>query len=134
MEIKTYGTLALVAAFSLIITIFSGCGNSEGDGLALGDIPRYPDATEGEAMAHSSFGGVVGGSLAQYTTTDPYDEVVDFYTEALANYDTEVISHKSELGRQAAISVPKENGMTSIAIQEFTEEGTVNITFMEVGS
>ena len=42
-------------------------------------------ATKGETMAQSSFGGVVGGSLEQFTTTDSYEEVVDFYTEALTN-------------------------------------------------
>jgi hypothetical protein len=29
--------------------------------------------------------------------------------------------------------MPRENGMISVVIQEFTEEGTVNITFMVVG-
>jgi hypothetical protein len=85
-------------------------------------------------MEQSSFGGIVEGNLAQFTTTDAYDAVVDFYTEALTNYDTELISLKSELGRQTAISIPQENRMTSVAIQEFSEEGKVNITLMEAGS
>ena len=132
MGIKTCGTL--IIAVALLVNIFTGCGNSDGDGLSLGDIPRYPNATAGESMEQSSFGGVVEGNLAQFTTTDAYDAVVDFYAEALKHYNPEVISHKSELGRQTAISIPQENRMTSVAIQEFTEEGKVNITLMEVGS
>jgi len=134
MDIRTCGTLVIAVAFALLITIISGCGSSDGDGLSFQDIPRYPNATEGETMEQSSFGGIVEGNLAQFTTTDVYDAVVDFYTEALKNYDTELISLKSELGRQTAISIPHENRMTSVAIQEFTEEGKVNITLMEVGS
>ena len=134
MGIRTYRTLVMVVAFALLANILTGCGSSDGDGLALQDIPRYPNATVGESMEQSSFGGVVEGTLAQFTTTDSYDDVVDFYTDALTNYDTEVISHKSELGRQTAISIPQKNGITSVAIQEFTEEGKVNITLMEVGS
>jgi hypothetical protein len=44
------------------------------------------------------------------------------------------MDHESELGRQTAISIPQKKGMITVAIQEFTEEGTVNITFMAVGS
>ncbi len=134
MGIRTCGTLVIAVAVALLINILSGCGSSDGDGLSFQDIPRYPNATAGESMDQSSFGGVVEGNLAQFTTTDAYDAVVDFYTEALTNYDTELISLKSELGRQTAISIPQENRMTSVAIQEFTEEGKVNITLMEVGS
>ena len=134
MDIRNCGIFAMVVAFALLINILTGCGDSDGDGLAFQDIPRYPNATAGESMDPSSFGGIVEGNLAQFSTTDSYDDVVDFYTYALTNYDTEVISHKSELGRQTAISIPQENGITSVAIQEFTEEGKVNITLMEVGS
>jgi hypothetical protein len=132
MGIKTCGTL--IIAVALLVNIFTGCGNSDGDGLSLQDIPPYPNATAGASMEQSSFGGIVEGNLAQFTTTDSYDAVVDFYTEALTNYDTELISLKSELGRQTVISIPQENRMTSVAIQEFTEEGKVNITLMEAGS
>ena len=85
-------------------------------------------------MKQSSPGGIVGGSLAQFTTTDPFDEVVEFYSDALNKYDPQVLSHTSDLGRQTAISIPQKKGMISVAIQEFTAEGKVNITFMEVGS
>jgi hypothetical protein len=124
----------MVIAFALLITIPTGCGSSGGDGPSLQNIPRYPNATEGESMKLSSPGGIVGGSLAQFTTTDLFDEVVDFYTGALNKYDPEFISHTSELGRQTAISIPQKNGMISVAIQEFTAEGKVNITFMAAGS
>jgi hypothetical protein len=44
------------------------------------------------------------------------------------------MNHESELGRQTAISIPQKKGVITVAIQEFTEDGTVNITFMAVGS
>ena len=134
MDIKIRGTLAMAVAFALFMCIFTGCGNSSGDGLSLQDIPRYPNATETESMEHSSPGGLVGGKLTQFTTTDSFDEVVEFYADALNKYDPEFTSHKSELGRQTAIPIPQKNGMISVAIQEFTEEGNVNITLMAVGS
>ena len=134
MNIRIHGTIALVVAFALFITISTGCGNSGSDGPTLQDIPHYPNATEGESMEPSSPAGFVGGKLAQFTTTDSFDEVVDFYTDALNKYDPEFLSHTSELGRQTAISIQRKKGMISVAIQEFTEEGKVNITLMAVGS
>ena len=85
-------------------------------------------------MGQSSPGGMVHGNLAQFTTTDSFDQVLEFYTNALREYDPEFMSHTSELGRQAALSIRRENGILSVAIQEFSEEGTVNITLMAVGS
>jgi hypothetical protein len=134
METRIGGTLAMVIVLALLIIIPAGCGNSGGDGPSLENIPRYPYATEGESMEQSSPGGFVSGSFAQFTTTDPFDEVVEFYTDALSEYDPESMSHTSDLGRQTAISIPQKNGMISVAIQEFTSEGKVNITFMAVGS
>jgi hypothetical protein len=58
---------------------------------------------------------------------------MDFYTDALNKYNPKFMSNISELGRQTAISIPKKNGMISVAIQEFAEEERVNITFMAVG-
>lgn len=133
MNTTTRGTLAMAVALALLIHGATGCGSSSGDGPSLQDIPRYPNATEGESMAHSSPGGFMSGNLAQFTTTDSFDEVLEFYTEALGKYDPELMSHTSELGRQTAISIPREGGMTTVAIQEFTAEGTVNITLMAVG-
>lgn len=77
--------------------------------------------------------GMVGGGLAQYSTSDDYEEVVAFYIDSLVNHHQELMNHTSELGRQTVLSIAKENGMVSVAIQEFTEEGQVAITFMEVG-
>ncbi|MFC1488517.1 hypothetical protein ACFL6B_01580 [Thermodesulfobacteriota bacterium] len=133
MNIKKHGTLALVVAFVLLVNIPMGCGNSNSKGLSMQDVPRYPNATEVESMEQSSLGGLVGGKLAQFTTTDSFDEVLDFYADALNKYNPEHMSHTSELGRQTAISIPQKNGMISIAIQEFTEEEKVNITLMAVG-
>ena len=134
MNVRIHGTLAMAVALALLTIIPAGCGSSSGDGLSLQDLPRYPNATEGESMEQSSLGGIVGGSLAQFTTTDSFDEVMDFYTDALNKHDPEFLSHTSELGRQTAISIPQKNGMISVAIQEFSAEGKVNITLMAVGS
>ena len=134
MNLRIRGTLPMVIAFVLLISVPTGYGSSGGDGPSLQDIPRYPHATAGESMEQSSPFGMVGGKLEQFTTTDPFDEVVDFYSDALNKYDAEFMSHTSDLGRQTAISIPQKNGMISVAIQEFTAEGKVNITFMAVGS
>ena len=133
MNTRIHGTLAMMIAFVLLISIPTGCGSSGGGGPSLQDIPRYPNAIEGESMEQSGPFGMMGGKLVQFTTTDPFDEVVDFYSDALYKYDTEFMSHTSDLGRQTAISIPQKSGMISVAIQEFTEEGKVNITFMAVG-
>jgi hypothetical protein len=134
MSQELHRTLAINIAFAVLIGMPIACGGSEGNGPSLQDIPRYPGATEGESLAQSSPGGFVRGNLAQFTTTDSFDQVLEFYTEALREYDPELMSHRSELGRQAALSIPRGNGVVSVAIQEFTEEGTVNITLMSVGS
>jgi hypothetical protein len=126
-------TLAIAAALAALLGALPGCGSSGGDGPSLKDLPRYPNAVEGESMGQSSPGGMLSGSLSQFTTADPFEQVVGFYTDALSQYDPELMSHTSELGRQTAISMPQQNGMVSVVIQEFTAEGTVNITFMAVG-
>ena len=133
MKNRVHATLARVAVFALQIVIAMGCGDSSGIESALRDIPHYPGATAGESMQNSLPGGFLAGALEQFTTTDPFEEVVVFYTDALYEYDTELMNHESELGRQTAISIPQKKGMITVAIQEFTEEGTVNITFMAVG-
>jgi hypothetical protein len=123
-------TLLVLLSGALMLT---ACGNSASDGPAMSDIPTYPNAEIGETMEQHFPGGMMGGSLQQYSTTDSYEDVLDFYTDALIEYETELMEHPSELGRQAAISILKENGVITVAIQEFTAEGSVNITFMEVG-
>ncbi len=133
MNKRIRGALAMTIVAVLMIHVATGCGSSGGEGPSLQDIPRYPNATAGESMAHSSPGGFMSGSLEQYTTTDSFDDVLEFYQEALGEHDPEYMSHTSELGRQTAISIRREGGMTTVAIQEFTAEGTVNITFMAVG-
>jgi len=134
MSKTIHGTLAILIALALLVGIPIGCGSSGGGGPSLQSIPHYPNATEGESMEQYSPGGIVAGRLVQFTTTDPFDDVVDFYTDALDKFDPEFVSHTSDLGRQTALSMPQENGMISVAIQEFTSEGKVNITFMAVGS
>jgi len=133
MKIRMNGRMKLMIVLVLLMGFSAGCG-SGGDELSLQDIPRYPNATEGESMAKSSPGGMVGGKLVQFSTTDSFDDVVDFYTDALNKYDPQIMSHTSGLGRQTAISISQKKGMISIAIQELSSEGKVNITFMAVGS
>lgn len=134
MNIRIRGTPALLFVSALFVIIHAGCGKSGGDVPSLEDIPSYPNATEVESMEQSSPGGLVGGKLVQFTTTDSFDEVVDFYTDALNEYDPQFISQPSELGRQTAISIQRKKRVISVAIQEFTEEGKVNITHMSLGS
>lgn len=132
MHTGTHGKLVIILALAMLTTLFIGCGGSADSGPALKDIPRYPDTTEGESMEQSGFAGMVG-NFSQFTTTNDYEDVVDFYDDALQKYEPKVMSHTSELGRQTAFSMPRKTGMVSVAIQEFTEEGKVNITFMGVG-
>ncbi len=70
----------------------------------------------------------------QYTTTDSYNDVMAFYIDALIDEETDVISYKSDLGRQIVISTKQDNGVISIAIQEFSRERRVSITLMGLGS
>jgi len=128
-RIQTQGILIFL--WLLLSILLSGCGKEQNQGPALQDIPLYPNATIGETMQASML-GMMGGSLAQYSTTDSYDEVMTFYNDSLTPYDPEVMPHSSELGRQAALSIKRGNGLVTISVQEFTEENTVAITFMEV--
>jgi len=134
METRVPTMLSLMVLIALLIGFATGCGSSSDIQSALQEIPHYPNAIEGESMEQSLPGGFLGGSFTQFTTNDPFDDVLTFYTDALYQYDTELMEHESELGRQTAISIPQKKGVITVAIQEFTEEGTVNITFMAVGS
>ena len=126
--------ITMMIAFAPLIGIPMGRQSPVDDGSSTQDIPLYPNAYDGESIEGSSPGGFLGGKLEQFTTTDPFENVVDFYTDALNRYSPEFVSHTSELGRQTAISIPEKNGMISIAIQEFIEEGKVNITFMSLAN
>ena len=134
MNVRRLGRLAMMAVFALLISMLVGCGSADNTGPSLQNIPRYPNASAGESMQQSSLGGIVGGKLEQFTTTDSFDEVMDFYSQALDQHKPEFLSHKSPLGRQTAISIPQDHGMITVAVQEFTAEGVVNITLMAVGS
>jgi len=123
----------MAVVFALLVGVSTGCGGAGGEGPSLRDIPLYPNAVEGESMGGSSPGGMVSGNLAQYTTSDSFDQVLEFYTDALSEYGPQLLSHTSELGRQTAFSIRHKNGTITVVIQEFTEEGSVNITMMAVG-
>ncbi len=117
----------------LLSSVLSSCGNSDDPALSIEDIPRYPGAIVGESLQQTAPGGFMGGKLQQYTTTDTFADVLSFYSDSLAEFEPEYSSFKSELGEQTAITIPKEQGALTVAIQSFEEEGVVSITFMSVG-
>lgn len=125
--------LGRIAGLMLIILLLSGCGKSDEGGPDLEDLPLYPGATRVESLEQSVPGGLMGGKLEQFTTTDSYDDVLQFYREALNGFNPETSSFESELGQQTAISLPRERGILTVAIQAFADEGVVGITFMSVG-
>ena len=125
--------LSLPLASALLVVSLMSCGGSSNHGPSLSQIPRYPNATQGESLATSSPGGFLGGNLTQLTTTDSFDEVVTFYRSSLSHLNPQVQSFTSELGRQLAVTLPQDGGVISIAIQEFDAEGAVHITLMSVG-
>ncbi|MGC9367336.1 MAG: hypothetical protein ACP5FK_09910 [bacterium] len=117
----------------LLASINSGCGFLGCGKLSTDDLPRYPNATEVETMEQSSPGGVIGGNMVQFTTEDSYDQVLEFYSDTLKSFNPEIISETSELGRQTAYTIKRGTGISTVVIQEFTAEGTVNITFIAMG-
>lgn len=124
----------LIAVLIFHFFILTGCGESENNGPTMADIPIYPGVETGQSMEQQIPGGFMGGALKQYKSSDSFDDVVSFYTSALEQYETQAMSHTSELGQQTAISISKPNGVITIAIQEFVAEDIVNITLMEVGN
>jgi len=121
------------AAYALVALLVVGCGGSSPGKEAFQNLPHYPGAVATESLEQSTMLGVLSGELVQMTTSDGFDEVVDFYTTALARQDVEVLNHSSDLGRQTAISIREDTSVVSVAIQEFASEGEVNITLMRVG-
>jgi hypothetical protein len=133
MRKENYKNFMQRIGFVLIFLLLTSCGKTDEGRLALEDLPRYPGATHVESMEQSVPGGLMGGKLEQYTTADSYDDVLQFYVEALSKFDPETSSFESELGQQTALSLPRENGALTVAVQAFEEEGTVSITFMSLG-
>ena len=123
--------LATLLGSLILSAALPGCGRSQGPSLAA--LPVYLGATQTESMAGSAPGGWMGASLRQYTTTDSFDQVVGFYTQALAAQEPEVANHTTPLGRQTAFTIQRRKSVTSVAVQEFTEEDTVVITLMGAG-
>ncbi len=117
----------------ILLCLILSCGGSKKK-LSFGDIPHYPASAPGQSMDGSSFGGMVGGELTQLFTSDPFDAVVEFYSDELDKYNPEIISHATELGRQTAITIKQEKKVITVAIQEHSEEKKVVITHMIVGS
>jgi hypothetical protein len=125
-----HGALIIIA---ITFIFFSGCGQSENSDMDINKIPVYFNAESSQSLQQQLPGGILGGSLKQYSSNDSYTDIVQFYQEALNSYDTQNMSHTSELGRQTVFSINNQTGIITVAIQEFTEEDTVNITIMEAG-
>jgi hypothetical protein len=129
-------TMSRIAAHAVALLLAVGCaGESNSAGAeAFRQLPHYPGAVQTESIAQSGMLGILSGEIVQLTTGDSFDEVLDFYRTALADQDVEVIDHTSDLGRQTAISMRGDNHVVTVAIQEFVDEGAVNVTLMRVGS
>ena len=67
-----------------------GCSDA---GPSLAEIPRYPNAVPGESLSQSM--GFMTGEIVQLTTADSFEQVLDFYLDALAEYQTEKIGRAS---------------------------------------
>lgn len=127
------GKISALLLIVLLASINSSCGFLGCGKLSTDDLPRYPNATEVETMEQSAPGGVMSGNMVQFTTEDSYDLVLEFYSDTLKSYKPEIVSNNSELGRQTAFSIKRGTGISTVVIQEFTAEGTVNITLMAMG-
>lgn len=128
-NVRSISPHLLLAALLVMLT---ACGGSSDEGPRLSDLPLYPNAHEVAAIQNNGFGGMMAGDLKQYATDDNYDDVLRFYRSSLTGYQTKEIEHTSQLGRQTAISIQKENGTLTVAVQEFTEEAKVHVTLMEL--
>lgn len=123
--------ISVITLLGWLILMLSACGGSSDPKLTLTDIPIFPDAKEAASMQPTDAAGMKG-NLKQYSSSASYDDVVNFYINALQAYETHAVGRTSEPGRQAAISIRKANGGLSVAIQELVAENTVHITLMEV--
>ncbi len=113
----------------LCLLMLVGCSDA---GLSLAEIPRYPNAVPGESLSQDM--GFMTGEIVQLTTADSFEQVLEFYLDALAEYQTETISPAMKDGRQTAINLVRRTGATTVVIQEYDGEDTVYITLMRVGT
>ena len=97
MNQRTYVNASLL--FTLLLILLAGCGSSSDTGPRLVDIPHYPNSTQRDMMAQSSPGGALSAALVQLTTSDTHDDVISFYTAALSQYETEIVTHDITLMR-----------------------------------
>lgn len=114
-----------IAIFTLLFLM--GCSEKEGI-----NIPEYPNAVEDQEVKAEMLGMEFGG-VRRVFTSDSFDTVYAFYEEHLRDYSPEVMSHVLEDGRQAAFTVKEtEKIVTTVAVQEFSKEGKVAISYMHV--
>jgi hypothetical protein len=128
------GLFLLPLVLLLHLGILVGCGGSPNHGPSLASIPIYPGSIGKESMAGSSPMGLMGVRLNQYTTRDTYDEVVAFYKKELGPLSPQVQSFATQFGRQISITLPQDDGVINVGIQEITEERRVYITISGAGT
>ena len=115
-------SIIAVMTFCLLACFLAGCGNSKKE-LSFQDIPNYPASTPEQHMEGPGIAGMPGGELIQLSTTDPFDTVVEFYSDELGQYQPEILSHTSGLGRQTALTIQQENKVITVTIQEHGRRG-----------
>ena len=112
IKIQAVSTILIASAFSLIL--ITGCGDSGSKGPGFHDIPQYPNSVKKESMQQSSLMNIVKGKLEQFTTEDSFDDVNNFYTNALQKLNPRTQNHTSELGRSTAMVIKQKNGAITV--------------------
>ena len=125
-------TIVAVMSIYFLVCCIGGCGNTKKE-LSFQDIPNYPASTPEQNMEGPGIAGMPGGELIQLSTADPFDTVVEFYSDELRRYKPEILSHTSGLGRQTAMTIQQANKVITVTIQDHGDEDRVVITHMGVG-
>ena len=125
-------SIVAVMIMCFLACFLGSCGNTKKE-LSFQDIPNYPASTPEQHMEGPGIAGMPGGELIQLSTTDPFDTVVEFYSDELRRYQPEILSHTSGLGRQTAMTIQQAHKVLTVTIQEYGDEDRVVITHMGVG-
>ena len=126
--------LSVITFLSWLMLMLNACGGSSSPGITLSDIPVFPDAKEATSLQPTTDMAGMEGNLKQYSSSASYDNVVNFYIDALQAYESHIVGRTSEPGRQMAISIRTANGGLSVAVQELAAKNTVHITLMELSN
>lgn len=128
MKIMKPSIIAVIIV-CLLTCCIGGCGNSNKE-LSFQDVPRYPASTPEQSVQGPEMSGMPEGELIHLSTADPFDTVVEFYSNELGKYQPETLSHTSGLGRQTAMTIQQEKKTFTVVIQEHGKEDRVFITHM----